>query len=676
VSGNPVPVRTVCPAPCYDACGMLAHVDGGRVVRVEGDPDHRITRGRLCPRADRYVEQTYHPDRLLRPMRRVGAPGTDSFEPISWDDAIGRIADALKSLARDFDPRALVYVTGNGQNGAMTPFGPLFLAHFGGHSTAFGDLCNHAGMEATRLTFGTLHHHPPEDYLRSRLIVVWGKNPALTSPHQWRFLEEARAKGARLVCIDPRRTETAIGCDEHLAPLPGTDGFLANCIAHVLVDDGLVDRAYVASHVHGYGDYEAMVRLYEPAKAAAVCGIDGETVRAFARRYAATRPANFSVGFGVQRYRNGGQAVRAIAALQAITGNIGISGGGFDFANQAAFVTRPFPFQTKTSPRVRQLGALARLGRSILGAKDPPVRAAIVERANPVSQAPYSPSVHYALTRLDFVCVIDRFLTDTARRADVVLPAKSMFEETDVVPGLWHGILRLRPKCAEPPGEVRTEREIYRALADAMGFPTEQFDIEPEELLNRVLPGGLSPRRLKREAFDRHGPTFVPFQDQTFATASRKIELRSEAAELAWRVDPLPFFSPPRECASEDPDRARRYPLHLLTPKSAYRQASQWGNDPALRAAAAGEGLAIHPDDAAGRGIADGARVRVFNDRGELFVRARLDPGIRREVVSLPSGSWLAVDGYSVNVLTQDDVTDMGHGATFFDCLVEVEVAK
>jgi len=656
---------------------MIAHVEGGRVVRVEGASDDRTTRGALCARGERHVERAYHRERILTPLRRAGERGSDAFEPISWDEALDRIAEALRRTAREHDPRALLYYTGKGHDGVLAGFGPLFLSYFGGYSTVYGDLCNHAGMEAVRLTFGLLQHHPPEDCARSRMVVVWGKNPAVTSPHQWRFLQEARAAGTRLACVDPLRTETARACDLHLAPLPGTDGFLANCVAHVLVAEGLHDRGYVASHVLGFEEYERMLRLYAPAKAEAVCGVPREAVVRFAREYAASRPVKMIVGFGVQRYRNGGQTVRALAALQAVTGNVGVSGGGFDFANQAAFVTRPFPFEVPRPPRVRQLGAAGRLGRVILGAKAPPVRAAIVERANPMTQVPFSSSVHYALSRLDFVCVIDLFLTDTARRADVVLPAKSMFEETDVVPGIWHGLLQLKPKCAEPPGEARTERAIYRALAERMGYPTEQFDGSEEEIVNRVLPAGLSVGRLRRRSFERRGKDFVPFHDQRFPTPSSRIELLSEAAEVAWGVDPLPFYAPPRECPDSNPELARKYPLRFLSPKSAFRQASQWANDPALRArSAAEEALAIHPLDAAERGIENGARVRIFNDRGAIEAPARLDDGVRRGVVSLPSGCWLALEGRAVNLLTHDDETDMGHGACFFDCLVQVERAE
>jgi anaerobic selenocysteine-containing dehydrogenase len=666
-------IRTVSPRAGYGSDVLNAHVEDGRLVEVEGVEEDRHARGRLTPFARRYVERVYSKDRLLHPLVSVGERGEGRFEKASWDEAIDRIAAALTKLAREDDPRALLHYSATGQDGVMSQFSNLFLSYFGGHSAVYGGICHAAGMEATRLTFGALHHHPPEDYENSRMIVLWGKNAAVTNPHQLHFLEEAQSRGTRLVCIDPVRTKTARLCDEHLAPMPGTDGFLANAIAYALIEEGLVDEDFIRHYVEGFEDYRWMVRNYAPAKAAEVCGIDEQVILGFARRLGQARPFNINVGFGLQRYRNGGQTVRAIAALSAITGNIGVPGGGFDYFNQSAFVTRPYPFKIPAPPRIRQIGAVARLGRVVLGAKDPPIRAAIIERANPMTQTPFTSAVHYALARLEFLCVIDQFLTDTAERADVVLPAKTMFEELDLVPGCWDGVLHLKQKCIDPPGEVRTEREIYRALAERLGYPTEQFDIDPEEMINRVLPPGLSVNRLRKRPFDRRGPSFVPFSDRRFPTPSGKIELRSEAAEVSWHVDPLPFYAPPRESSQNDAERARRFPLHLLTPKSEDRFLSQWALDETLRTEGGPTTVRLHPEDASSRGIEADDLVRVFNDRGETKLPARIDDSLRPGIVVIPQGRWIERDGLSVNVFTHDDVTDMGYGTTYFDCLVEVE---
>jgi anaerobic selenocysteine-containing dehydrogenase len=660
--------KTASPASGYGGDAILAHVEEGRVVRVEGDPEDRFARGLLSPFAQRYVERVNGPERLLRPL--VRRKRDDPLEPATWDEALERIRASLAAVAREHDPRALLYHTGHGHDGVMARFGELFLSYFGGWSAVYGDLCRAAGMEATRLTFGALRHHPPEDLRNARMIVVWGRNPAVTCPAQMRFLEEARAAGARLVCIDPIRTETAARCDEHLAPRPGTDGFLAHAVAWVLLEEKLHDEAFVRDHVLGFEEYRTLVRQCEPGKAERVCGIPAERIVEFARELGAKKPANVSAGFGLQRYRNGGQTVRAVAALQAIAGNIGVKGGGFDFFNEDAFVARPYPFRLPAPPRVRQLGAASRLGRVTLDAEAPPVVAAILERSNPVAQSPNAAAVHYALRRLDFVCVIDLWLTDTARRADVVLPAKSMFEETDLVQGPWDGVLRLKPKCVEPPAEVRTEREIYRSLAELFGYPTDQFDVDPVEMIDRILPPGLSANRLRKQPFARHGKDHVPFGDRRFATPSGRVEIRSAAAEISWRVDPLPVYVPSRESEQGDPVRFKSYPLHLITPKSRDRHCSQLvlPGEPSPPAP-----LLMHPLDARARGVATGDLVRVFNERGEASLKAQVDDAVREGVVALPQGRWIGLDGFSSNVFTHDDVTDMGHGAVFFDCLVQVE---
>jgi anaerobic selenocysteine-containing dehydrogenase len=281
--------------------------------------------------------------------------------------------------------------------------------------------------------------------------------------------------------------------------------------------------------------------------------------------------------------------------------------------------------------------------------------------------------VHYALTRLDFVCVIDQFLTDTARRADLVLPAKTMFEELDIHPGIWHGILHLKQKCIDPPAEVKTEREIYRAIAEKLGYPTDQFEIDPEELINRVLPPGLSVNRLRKQAFDRRGPEFIPFANRKFPTPSGKIELRSEAAEVSWNVDPLPFYTPPRESPQSAPERFKKFPLHLITSKSKNRFLSQWAHDEELCTKEGSARIRMSPSDAAARGLDAGETARVFNDRGEAKLPVELDDGVKPGVVVLPQGRWISRDGLSANVFTHDDITDMGYGAILFDCLVEVE---
>lgn len=666
--------RTVSPRAGFGGEALVARVEDGRLTGIAADPKDRFTRGRLTPFGRRYPQRVYSKERLVRPLRRTGSVGSGDFEPISWEEALDEVAGALARTIDEHDPRAVLYYAGRGKEGVLPSFLELLLALAGGYSTLHGDLCNAAGREATRLTFGSLRHHPPEDLVHARNIVLWGRNAAVTHPHLMPFLERAREAGAQLLCVDPVRTKTAEFCDEHVAPKPGTDGFLANAIGHVLVAEGLVDEEFVDAHVLGFDEYRELVRHYEPKKAESVCGVERDVVVALARRLAAARPGNFQVGYGVQRYRNGGQTVRAIAALQAVLGNIGVPGGGFDFFNLDAYVARPFPFDLPRPPRVRQLDAVSRFGRTVLGAEDPPVKAALIECGNPMAQSPFASAIHYALARLDFVCVVDQFLTDTARRAHVVLPATSMFEELDLVPGPWDGVLRLRPKCLEPPNRIRSGRAIGAALARRLDLPGDQFEIPREEMLDKVLPAGLSVNRLRKQPFARRKPGYVPYADKRFKTPSGRIELKSELAEIAWRVDPLPYYAPPRESVENDPERFKRFPLHLITPKTEHRYLSQWAHDEALRKRDP-TAVRLNPVELRKRELQDGDTVRVFNERGEARLPVRADDAVREGVAVVPQGRWISLDGFSVNVLTHDDVTDMGYGAIFFDCLVQVEKA-
>lgn len=664
--------RSVCPAPCFDACALKVEVADGLLRSVAPDPAHDPTAGFLCSRGLRWPERLNHPDRLRHPLAREGRRGSGKLVPVTFAKAIDRIASALGKAAKQHDPRALLYLGGRDGGGAMGQFAQAFFAGYGGCSALHGDLCRSAGLEALRLTFGGVRHGPVDDFASSRMAILWGKNALLTSPHAMRRVEEARKRGLFTIAVDPIATETARACDLHLPIRPGTDGFLANAVANLLIESGRHDAAFVAHHAHGFEDYRWLVRNYEPSKAAETCGLPEAAIRDLADRFAELRPARILLGPGAQRYRNGGQTVRAIAALQSIAGNIGVRGGGLDFFDPSGFLARQVPVAGAKPPRIRQIGPLPSLGRAILNAQDPPVTAAIVERANPMAQHPFAAAVHHALERLEFLCVVDLFLTDTARRADVVLPASGPFEETDTVAGWWHGELHLAPACAERPGEARTSREIWRAIAEAMGHSTEPYEIDPESFLAKALPAGVTVARLRKQPFRMHRADAIPFADRRFPTPSGKVELRCDAAEISWRVDPLPFYTPPKESPASDPERAARFPLHLLTVKSGHRQASQWGNDETL-AREEPPCIRLHPDDARARGLADGEIARVFNDRGEHRLPVRSDPSMRPGVAAVASGGWISRQGFTTNLWTHDGTTDMGYGAIYFDCLVQVE---
>ena len=673
-------VLTACPRNCYSTCTLAVTVEGGRLVRVEGGPGNRATPGGPCLKGLAYVERTHSPQRLTRPLRRTGS----GFAPVSWDEALDAVAGALEAARREHGPRSVLYYAGSGTKGLLNACGEAFWRLSGGCTTTYGDLCWPAGLEATRLTLGDNRHNAPWDLENARLVVVWGKNPAETNVHQVDHLQRARERGARVVVVDPRRTETAERADLLVQPRPGTDGALALGAAHVLVRDGLVDRAFVADHVLGFEEFAEMLREYPPEAAAAAAGVPVAQVEELGRLVGTVHPLTIVPGFGLQRFTNGGQSLRAMLALLALTGQVGRPGAGWMYANLQTQLFGPrdplaFYPPAATDGVVRVSVSTARLGRDILAAREPPIRVAWIERGNPVPQNPETPRVLEALRSLAFRVVVDEFLTDTAREADVVLPAKTFLEQTDVVGAYWHPYLQLRQKALEPPGEVRPETEIYRALGRRLGLPEAALaealpgpgDTEVEAWLEaRLRPRGLTLDRLRQGPVLAPGTEEVAFADLRFPTPSGRIELVSREAHQRWDADELPRFREPVEAGAP----GGRYPLHLLTPNTKNRIHSQFGNLETIRRMAPGPTVAVHPEDARSRGLREGDRARLFNDRGSLTLPVALDWGLRRDCVAVFNGWWLT-EGGAVNLLTEARETDLGHGAAFHDTAVELERA-
>jgi anaerobic selenocysteine-containing dehydrogenase len=657
-------------------------VEGGRLVRVEGASENRATAEGPCLKGLSYVERAHSPQRIVEPLRRQP---DGSFRAIGWDQAIEAIASQLERLRAAHGPQTVLYYTGSGTKGLLNGCGLAFWRLFGGCTTTYGDLCWPAGLEATRLTLGANSHNAPWDLENARLIVLWGKNAAETNVHQMPHVQRAQDRGAQVVVVDPRRTETAERADLLLQLRPGTDGALALAVGHVLLRDGLVDRAFVEAHVKGFDEYARAVAEWEPARAAAITELRTEAIEAFARQIGTVKPMTVVPGFGMQRFTNSGQAMRAMLALCAITGNLGRPGAGWMYANLQTQVFSTLKDPVDCYPPEAQDGIVrvsvstARLGRDMLAAADPPLTFAWVERGNPIPQNPETSRVLEAFRRLEFRVVVEEFLTDTAREADVVLPAKNFFEQTDVIGAYWHPYLQLRPQVLEPPPGVKPETEIYRALGRRLGID--------EAALAAALPGPanasieawlaakLAPTGVTLEQL-RSGPVLSPefeevaFDDRRFPTPSGKIELWSDEARARWGVPEWPSWQE----AGERPDPGGRFPLHLLTPNTKNRIHSQFGYLESIRRMAPAPFVAIHPADARARGVAEGDRVRVFNERGELRLPARFDHGLKRGCVAITNGFWLT-EGAAVNLLSEGRETDMGHGAAFHDNAVQVERA-
>jgi anaerobic selenocysteine-containing dehydrogenase len=677
---------TACPRNCYSTCGMRVHVEQGEIRRIEPHTGNRATPEGVCLKGLSYVERVRSPDRIVTPLRRTAGGW---FEPISWDDALDLVLENLVRIREGSGAQSVLYYAASGTKGLLNQVGASFWRLYGGCTTTYGDLCWPAGLEATRLTLGDNRNSAPWDIANAKLIVLWGKNPAETNIHQMPFVQQARDAGACVVVIDPRRTETSESADLWIRPRPGTDGALALAVAHEVIRRDGIDREFIRDRVHGYDEFAELVRECTPDWAAAIAEIPAAQIRALGELVADTRPATISAGFGMQRYTNSGQTMRAILAILAITGNIGRPGSGWAYANlqSAVFdsVKDPLAFYPPEQPDgvMRVSISTARLGRDMLAQKDPPLRMAWIERGNPVTQNPETNLVLEALRGLEFRVVVDQFMTDTAREADLVLPAKSMFEQTDVIGAYWHPYIQLRQKVLEPPGEVKPETEIYWHLAHRLGIPADLVrDRIPEPsddavdrfLEQRLQPfDGLSLERLREGPVLPPGHEEVAFATGEFPTPSGRIELVSREAERRWGIEVLPVFREPVESVRAS-SGGQRYSLYLMTPNTKNRIHSQFGNLRMIRRLDPGPLVHLHPDDAEPRRIVDGADVRVFNDRGELIVPARLDHGLKPGCVSITNGWWIS-EGGTVNFCSAGRETDIGHGAAFHDNLVEVEPA-
>ena len=527
---------------------MLVTLDeSDRIVSIEGDPENPATGGHVCLKGLAYARRVTYGDRLLAPLRRRSSGA--GFEAVGWDDALGEIAERLTRVRETHGQDATLYYEGSGSHGALGGLAMAFWRQFGGCTTTFGDLCWPAGLEATRLTYGDNRHNHPRLTAQSRLILLWGHNPAETNVHQWRLVLDAQAHGARLVVIDPRQTDSTDAADVHLQPRPGTDAALALGIARIIVDAGVHDAAFLDAHAHGFAEYRRRLEEFPLERVSLITGLEPESIRALALEYAGTRPALLIAGFGLQRHSRAGQTMRAVALLPALTGNIGAAGGGWQYANLASHCLRPLPLPPE--PRAARSIPVSQLAAHLETLDAPPIRAAWIERGNPAAQNPAAHRLREALARLDLVVVVDQFMTPTAELAHFVLPAKTLFEEEDLVTAYWHPYLQWRARVLPPPGEVRPETEIWRAMCERFGYDTSYFPADREAYLEALLPegGGTTLKDLKARPIDPSGNGDVAFADRRFPTASGRVEFVSAAAAAMWGVDAVPDYVPLAEGA-------------------------------------------------------------------------------------------------------------------------------
>lgn len=696
-----------CPHDCPDTCSILTTVEDGKAIAVRGNPDHPFTKGRLCVKVNNYQERVYSDQRVLHPLKRVGPKGSGQFARISWDDALTEVADRWKAIVAEHGAQAILPYSYLGTQGVINGLNvgdPLFNKL--GATVCERTFCDSGSCTAYMMTIGHTPGVDPESFVHSKYIILWACNTLSTNSHHWPFIEQAKKNGAKLVVIDPVRTRTARLADWHLPIRPGTDAALALAMIHVIIKEGLVDRDYVDRHTVGFDELAERAKDYTPEFASAETGIPVDDILRLAREYASTPPAVIRIGVAVERHAGGGQTVRAISCLPALIGAWKHVGGGLLQLPIWAF---PVNWPTLMRPdlqteKMRVINAW-RLGPALTGELGlaPVVHSLFVYNANPMAMVMEQEKIQKGLAREDlFTVVSEHFLTDTAKYADIVLPATTQLEQKDIMFSWGHLYLSYNNPAIAPLGEAVSNTELFRRLARALGINDPFFFRSDDEMIEASLDWtspvlqGITVEQLKEKGYARlamPGPDeWAPHREGNFPTPSGKCEFRSSLAEggnfvaplfrqgyagdqSGEPVDPLPHYIPPNESRSTAPALAARYPLSLISPKSHAFLNSNYGNLPA-QLAVAGEQQAVilHPEDARARSIEGGQPIRVFNDRGAFEAFATISADVMPGVVVAPAGYWQRSNrrGATVHALTPPALADLGCAPTFSDILVQV----
>ena len=726
-------VHAACPHDCPDACGVLITVEDGKATKIQGDPEHPVTRGFLCAKVAKYLDRVYSPDRVLYPMRRIAPKGpaqnrageapaaaravaADTWQRISWDEALDEICARFRAITSEFGSEAILPYSFGGTLGAVNGASmDRRFFHRLGASQLDRTICSMAGEVGLQTVLGVKLGTEPEQFSHSRYIIAWAANIHGNNVHLWPFVAEARRQGAKLVVIDPYRTRTAACADWYLPIHPGTDAALALGMMHVIIGENLHDADYVSNYTVGFEELREKVKQYPPERVAQWTGIAADDIRKLAREYATIRPSVIRLNYGVQRSEGGGMATRAITMLPCITGGWKEVGGGLQLSTSGSFglnaagLKRPDLMNSALGREARTIN-MVELGRVLNIEKNPPVKALFVYNSNPAAVCPNHNQVIRGLKRPDlFTVVHEQFFTDTTDYADIVLPATTFFEHRDLTTAYGTYFLQISNQAVAPLGQCRPNVEVFRALAERMGFQEDCFRETVDEMIDLALDTenpwlqGITRERLAREPFIRLNfaestsasisasaagsrlrtsgeqssaayEPFLPFAHGNFRTASGKAELYSEALK-AQGLDPVAEFKPPSE--SRHGAHKNGFPLELLARKSDNFLNSSFANVPSVEAMEEPGLLEMDPSDAQARGISNGDKVRVFNHRGEIVLKARVDGAVQPGVVSARLNWAKHTPGFqSINALTSEKLADMGNSATFYSVLVEVELSR
>jgi anaerobic selenocysteine-containing dehydrogenase len=668
---------TACPRNCYSTCSFKVQVENNKIRRILPYSGNLATPEGPCIKGLSYIERQHSPERIIYPLLKNT---NGSFSRITMQEAFEIISKRLNELKSKYGAHSILWYKGSGMSGLTNEIGSAFWKAYGGATTTYGNLCWPAGLEAVRLTLGSVKHNVPWDLENANTIVIWGKNPAETNIQEMAFIARAREKGCKVIVIDPVRTPTADKADFLFMPKSGTDAALALAVARIIIDENLIDTQFISKHVKGYDEFCNSL-VITPSEAENITGIPVKNIHELALIIAKGGPVTFLPGYGLQRHLNGGQTVRAILSLAIITGNLGKPGAGFNFANLQSYiyddVKEPLSYypDPKEDLPFRRTISMAKLGMDLLKTANPGLKAAWIERGNPVLQSPDTANIKRAFSAMEFKVVIDQFMTDTAEMADIILPAKDMFEQSDIIGSYWSPYVQFKPGILDSPGEVMAESEIYFHLAEKLNLNIEKSKIpEPgneniEEWLSNRIAGysDLGLPDLKKGPVLAPGLQQIAWEDLKFDTPSGKIELYSEEARKLWDISELPEY-----VAIADESENGKYPLVILTPNAGNRIHSQFGNLKVIKETAPEPAVLISKADAIKRKISTGNIVRVFNGNGSILSTARVSARITSGTAVLPNGIWLN-EGGGANFLIAGRETDIGFGAAFHDNMVEIE---
>jgi anaerobic selenocysteine-containing dehydrogenase len=696
-----------CPHDCPDTCSMVTTVKDGRATEVRGNPNHPFTKGGLCVKVNNYQDRVYSADRVLHPLRRTGAKGAGEFERISWDQALDDIKGRWTAIIDENGPNAILPYSYLGTEGILNGLnsGDAFFNKMGA-SVSERTFCDSGAISAFFMTCGPTAAIDPESFVHSKYIILWAINTISTNLHHWPFIAEAQKKGAKVVVIDPMATRTAKQADWHIALRPGTDAALALGMINIIIDEDLVDHDYVTNYTVGYDELKERAADFPPEKVAEITGVSADDIRTLAREFATTQPSVIRMGVAIERHASGGNAVRAMSCLPALVGSWRQCGGGIMHMPIWAFpvkwddLSRP-DWIPEGTPVINQW----RLGSALTGELETKIQSLFVYNSNPVVVAPEQEKLIKGLEREDlFTVVSEHFITDTARYADIVLPATTQLEQFDIMFSWGHLYLTLNQPAIAPLGESVPNTEMFRRLAHSMGFNDPYFKRSDEEMAldaldwsNPVLEGIDLPL-LKTTGYARlkvgSPEDFVPHREGNFPTPSGKVEFKSSMAaggnmvvplfrqgyladQPGQAIDPLPNYIPPNESPQTNADLAARYPLSMLSPKSHAFLNSSYGNLDEQLHHAGEQMIVINPADASARGIVDDEVVKVFNDRGTIEAVAKVSGDIREGVIVAPMGYWARASrtGFTVNAINPPAFADYGNAPTFSDVLVEVSRA-